>query len=125
MAVQLTPGRRNLLLVAAALAVAGGFYLKSIYDERWMPPGPPEVAGRILMERKSCFRCHRIDGKGGEVGPDLTGVALRKLPDWMDEFLRNPRALRPQGRMPRPKLTDEQRRAVVAYLTTLRGPSEP
>lgn len=87
-----------------------------------MPPGPPEVAGRILMERKSCFRCHTIEGKGGEVGPDLSGVGVRKLPDWMDAFLQNPRELRPKGRMPRPKLTEAQRRAVVAYLVTLRAP---
>ncbi|HXG48074.1 MAG TPA: PVC-type heme-binding CxxCH protein [Methylomirabilota bacterium] len=34
---------------------------------------------RIFYERAdvSCFRCHKINGEGGEVGPDLTGLGGR------------------------------------------------
>jgi cytochrome c551/c552 len=117
----LSKGRKIILAAAAVFLLMGGFYGKSVWEERWMPPGPPEVAGKILMERKSCFRCHRITGQGGEVGPDLTTVAAREKAAAIDALLRDPRAMNPEGRMPRPKLTDQQRAAVVAYLMTLDG----
>jgi len=118
----MTAGRRNILIAAALLGILIGVYLKSVWAERWMPPGPPEVAGRILMERKRCLRCHTISGRGGEVGPNLSGVALRQEPQWLDAFIADPRAVRPKGKMPRPKLTGRQRAAVVAYLSTLQTP---
>jgi quinoprotein glucose dehydrogenase len=42
--------------------------------------GGDAAAGRkIFMERPdaSCVRCHKIHGKGGEVGPDLAGIIMR------------------------------------------------
>ncbi len=37
--------------------------------------GDPE-RGKVVFEA-SCAICHKIDGKGGEVGPDLTGIGAR------------------------------------------------
>lgn len=109
----------------AAVVVAGvtalALWGKSLYDERWLPPGPPEVAGRVLMERKRCVRCHRISGTGGQAGPDLTVVARRRSLEWMRSYLDEPRAVDPNARMPKPNLTDEQREALLAYLETLGG----
>jgi putative heme-binding domain-containing protein len=33
--------------------------------------------GRALFGAVGCFACHRFDGEGGAIGPDLTGVAGR------------------------------------------------
>jgi len=121
--------RRGILLGAAVAAAAAALYARSVYTENAMPPGSPEVAGRILTESKRCIRCHRIDGSGGRIGPDLSLVALRREPAWIDAYLRDPRAVDPNGRMPRPRLTSEQRAALVAYLDTLDGkgrkPAQP
>jgi mono/diheme cytochrome c family protein len=114
--------RRWLWVAAGLLLVAGlGLYAKSVIEESSVPPGPPEVAGRILMERKRCVRCHKIEGVGGLVGPDLTVVALRKDQAWMLKYLEDPRAINPKAKMPKPRLTPEQRAAIVAYLRTLDG----
>jgi quinoprotein glucose dehydrogenase len=42
--------------------------------------GDAERGERIVMEKAEvqCIRCHKIRGKGGEVGPDLAGVATRQ-----------------------------------------------
>jgi quinoprotein glucose dehydrogenase len=42
--------------------------------------GDPARGAAILSTKAevSCIRCHKIDGKGGEVGPDLTGIGTRK-----------------------------------------------
>ncbi|MEZ6065685.1 MAG: c-type cytochrome [Planctomycetaceae bacterium] len=33
--------------------------------------------GRELFAQAACFKCHRVQGEGGSVGPDLTGVGSR------------------------------------------------
>jgi quinoprotein glucose dehydrogenase len=42
--------------------------------------GDAEKGETILTgkEEVSCIRCHKMDGKGGEVGPDLTGIGKRQ-----------------------------------------------
>ena len=41
--------------------------------------GDAEEGRKIFFEHTaaSCLRCHKVDGTGGEVGPDLTGIASR------------------------------------------------
>lgn len=113
--------KRAFLLALAAALIAIALYARNVLEENALPPGPPEVAGRILIEKKRCIRCHRIAGEGGLVGPELTLVALRKDEAWMFSYLTDPRAIDPNGKMPKPRLTAGQREAIVAYLRTLDG----
>jgi len=34
-------------------------------------------AGQAIFTRVGCIQCHRLDGKGGAVGPELTGIGRR------------------------------------------------
>ena len=52
--------------------------------------GGDAAAGRkIFFERAdiACARCHKVKGEGGEVGPDLTGIATRKPRDYVLESI--------------------------------------
>ncbi len=42
--------------------------------------GDPAKGGRVFREKAEvqCLRCHTIDGQGGQVGPDLTGIGGKK-----------------------------------------------
>ncbi len=40
----------------------------------------------------SCLRCHKIDGKGGEVGPDLTGIGEKKDREYVLRSIVQPNA---------------------------------
>ena len=43
--------------------------------------GGDAARGAAILSGKaevSCIRCHKIDGNGGEVGPDLTGIGKRQ-----------------------------------------------
>lgn len=41
------------------------------------PLGDPQK-GQRLFEAKGCIGCHRVDGRGGTVGPDLSRVGLQR-----------------------------------------------
>lgn len=89
---------------------------------------------KIFAQR--CAVCHAVAGKGGKVGPDLTGVvgrkaagttypyspALRKLtikwnPTTLDAFLAAPAKVAPGTRMVVSVSKAEDRAALISYLT--------
>ena len=57
--------------------------------------GGDAAAGRkIFFERQDvqCLRCHKMNGTGGEVGPDLTGIGSRATREYLLESLVAPNA---------------------------------
>lgn len=78
--------------------------------------------GRAYFEGLGCITCHRVGNKGGgQTGPDLTTVGLRKTPEWLDLWLKDPAAWKPGTAMPSYKLKDHVRADLVAYLASLKG----
>jgi mono/diheme cytochrome c family protein len=72
--------------------------------------------------------CHKIAGKGGEEGPDLTQVGLRHSGAWLHSFIELPSRFHPDSRMPAfgpPALTHEEIEELARYLMTLRGKAGP
>jgi putative heme-binding domain-containing protein len=41
--------------------------------------GAPDLAAGHEMAKKACFICHKLNGEGAEVGPDLTGSGRSSL----------------------------------------------
>jgi quinoprotein glucose dehydrogenase len=54
--------------------------------------GNAESGKQIFLNRTelSCLRCHKINGEGGEVGPDLTGVGSRQNREYLLESIVDP-----------------------------------
>jgi quinoprotein glucose dehydrogenase len=54
--------------------------------------GDAEAGKKVFMERPdaSCIRCHKINGKGGEVGPDLAGIISRHNREYILESILYP-----------------------------------
>jgi mono/diheme cytochrome c family protein len=100
--------------------------LVAFMDTLWQSPEPPRERvgfGAYVVQLKWCTACHRLNGQGGRVGPDLN-VALRKLrSEWMRSFLRNPHA-EPKiyplygQRMPQLFLDAEEIEGVLHYLAS-------
>lgn len=78
-------------------------------------------AGQIFFHGYGCTNCHRVAGEGGLLGPDLTFVGFRQSPEWIDQWLKNPSNWRHNTLMPNFYLKDPVRKALVAYLSTLKG----
>jgi len=74
--------------------------------------------GKTLYKQEGCFMCHRLNGEGGKVGPDLTGEGNRgRTPEWLIAHFKDPPAHVRGSIMPSFKnLKDEQLKALTAFL---------
>ncbi len=86
-------------------------------ETKYQPAGQ---AGQI-MTNLNCLSCHRINGHGGDMAPDLSWEGSSVQRPWLDEFLKNPNTLRPAliRRMPKFNLTDAERTTLTDYMMTV------
>jgi mono/diheme cytochrome c family protein len=72
-----------------------------------------------LYERYKCYVCHRFNGYGGTLAPDLTFEGSRAQHKWIVDFLKNPQTLRPTltFRMPQFNIPTEEATVLADYLT--------
>ncbi len=87
------------------------------------PESDYQPAGRAgkLMTDLACFSCHRINGHGGDMAPDLTWEGSSVQREWLVQFFKNPGTLRPSliRRMPRFNLTDGEVNELTDYIMTV------
>jgi len=108
--------------------------------DRWLrgmrqPAPSPETdeqrRGYAVFMSRRCAGCHAINGAEayGQVGPDLSHIASRSTigagtlpntPDHMNAWVKNPQASKPGTQMPPNPLSDEESRALLAYLELLK-----
>ncbi len=84
-------------------------------------PGVPELTeGKRLFDTQGCRGCHKLNGVGGSIGPDLTAEgASRRSPVWLEKHFLNPNAVSPNSPMPNFHFTREQARALTFYMLSL------
>ena len=66
-----------IVLMAPALLAQRGAGAR---DQARLPTGDG-ANGKVLVESKTCFDCHRIGERGSHVGPDLSDIGSRRSPD--------------------------------------------
>jgi len=81
---------------------------------------PAGKAGQIMSDL-ACFSCHAINGRGGDMAPDLTWEGSSVQRKWLEDFFRNPGTLRPAliRRMPKFNLTSEEISTLSDYIMTV------
>ncbi len=80
----------------------------------------PAIQGKALFDANACSACHGDGGTGGPLAPALTGIASRMPADKLADFLKKPSDKAVAGGMPTPKLSDDEMKALVAYLNSLK-----
>ena len=78
---------------------------------------PAGKAGKLMTDL-ACFSCHRINGHGGDMAPDLTWEGSSVQRDWLVQFFKNPGTLRPAliRRMPKFNLNDSEVTELTDYI---------
>ena len=89
----------------------------AVPDSDYQPAGK---AGKLMTDL-ACFSCHRINGHGGDMAPDLTREGSSVQREWLVQFFKNPGTLRPAliRRMPRFNLTDGEANELTDYIMTV------
>jgi mono/diheme cytochrome c family protein len=79
--------------------------------------------GKTLYRQEGCFMCHRLNGEGGRVGPDLTTEGTRgRTKEWLIGHFKDPPAyVHGSLMLPFKNLTDEQLQALMAFLQNQRS----
>jgi nitric oxide reductase subunit C len=79
----------------------------------------PTGAFAEVYERYKCFTCHKFNGYGGDLAPDLTYEGSRAQHQWIVDFLKNPQTLRPTLilRMPQFNMSDKDAATLADYMT--------
>lgn len=90
------------------------------------PPTLVEQGKQLFYSKYGCQGCHIVDTKmdKGYIGPTLTHVGARLNPAWIYNWLKNPQALRPGTPEPNRNMSDEDARALTAFLMTQKGSSQ-
>lgn len=86
----------------------------------------PVHRGKALMAEQGCIGCHKLEGEGGEVGPELNKVAERIEPAQIAQKIADPTLWTTQGFQaglmpPRPDMSEGDRQEIAAYLAGLAG----
>lgn len=119
----------------------------AVTDEKF-PGVATLIEGRRLTYQYGCRGCHKINGEGGSIGPELTGIGSKTelafmlihdfehvegphtMAQWIYEHFLNPQKIVPGNPelnfaptiMPNFGLTPEQAKALTIYVLGLRNP---
>jgi ubiquinol-cytochrome c reductase cytochrome b subunit len=78
------------------------------------------VAGATVYQNNNCGACHRLNGMGGNLGPELNGVGSRHDRDWMEKHFTDPQSVSPGSKMPPYKFDEKTMAAISNFLLELK-----
>jgi len=76
--------------------------------------------GQTAFQLNGCYGCHVVGKAGTPIGPELSRVGWRYSQPYLMRWLRDPAQQRPSAHMPALELSDDDVRALAAYLSSLR-----
>jgi mono/diheme cytochrome c family protein len=94
-------------------------------DVKQFTPAMTTLGKQLYEVKYQCQACHTIGGSGGYVGPNLNNAGGWLTPAWIEAWLRNPQSLIPDTIEPRRNFTEDEVKALTAYLMTLRQSIKP
>jgi nitric oxide reductase subunit C len=96
--------------------------LRKDVDRSFLGKVSKKEAGKRLIKEYDCRACHRIidPWSGRERYPELTHEGRKRSKTWINNWLRDPQAIKPGTFMPTYPFSEEERVAVAEYLSSLK-----
>jgi cytochrome c oxidase subunit II len=80
----------------------------------------PVEQGRKYFMDSGCYGCHTVGKMGTPIGPNLSSVGAKYSRSYLERWLRDPSAQRPNAHMPALELSEQQVQNLAAFLSSLR-----
>ncbi len=78
--------------------------------------------GEALVAKVGCLGCHTVGNfKANNFGPDLDGSGSKLKKQWLIAWLKDPKKLFPQTKMPNMRLSDREAADIAHYLLSLKN----
>lgn len=108
-------------LTDVQLNVLSAFLLRLTPENAYALSETPKsaVQGAQIYVANGCPGCHKVNGMGGVIGPELNGVGRRRSKEWIERHFVNPAALVPGTVMPPFRFSSRDEDALVSYLLLL------
>jgi len=115
-----------MLRTSAVLGLAGAVllalsFMPVVPQANDPPPITPAAQGKAVFQAKGCASCHVHQAVansrdfGYNAGPDLS--TYRADPAYLQRWLRDPQAIKPNTSMPNLHLNDDEITALIAFLS--------
>jgi len=72
-------------------------YIRSVEKKPGTVSGDAKHGRALFYGNQGCATCHMFEGKGGRLGPDLTGAGTARSTEYLVESMRNPSRRLAQG----------------------------
>ncbi|MGH2567346.1 MAG: c-type cytochrome [Bacteroidota bacterium] len=80
-------------------------------------------AVKLVKDKLPCLGCHSLNGDGGKVAPDLSGIGTRLQPDYVRAIIEDPASTAPGSIMPKTPMTENEVELIARYLLQNDTPS--
>jgi len=81
---------------------------------------PQAAKGKVIFESLSCNACHGDGGVGTAAAPALVGISAKVSPGQMEQLFKHPTAKMTAGGMPPIDLPQDDMKALIAYVESLK-----
>lgn len=90
---------------------------------RTKKPKPKVASTGEQLFKDHCLDCHALDGRGGKIGPDLTGIGAQQNRAYLESVTRRPSRYYVGTVMPATdKFSTSELEALIDYLSNLKSP---
>jgi cytochrome c2 len=72
--------------------------------------------GKIIFGRLRCLSCHTLNGKGGNIGPELSRISQKASRAWLSAWIRSPSTYNVHTVMPTFNMSITERLGLIEYL---------
>lgn len=81
------------------------------------------ILGEEIFAEVGCNSCHKVNGEGGALGPDLSKAGFMLQTQFIFRWILNPQSFKPKTRMPNLDLNEEDALAISLYVSMLKESS--
>lgn len=78
------------------------------------------IVERPKVFTQMCLACHKVDGEGGEIGPNLDNIGKTRSKEFIKAWLADPVKVKANSKMPKLPLSEEEIESLANYLSSLR-----